>query len=916
MKHIGYRRLDTTVKKVIDLDDPAFLAANPEAAARITTAPDGTKNVLRWQCDEQFAALEIGERFSMNDYSHFCFWVYSEKATGTTVRLHFNLVPDNDRYIQGGSVGKTINVDFEGWKEFRVLRDHLTVAYPPPFFTSISLKSEGGYLTGKTPENVLYFTSFTAEMENLEIVASEDVDLCDESLYEPILQRFENATLGSPDVYEMKQYLNRVSEADKKAEAAWDLFKSTWCDGEKGKLFNLNIGREPWVDEPKITTLFTHLYFMALSYRLHGSKFEGNKELLCDIKKGLEYGYVNYYGENLYNSTLFGNWWPWWVGTPMHYVPLLVLLRHELGFEATKRYCKVMEFLMPFPYGSGCNMIDMTKFALLSGALAHNAERICRAKSFVMKDLDYFTDKFGGDGGFYEDGSFIQHNAHPYARGYGVSLIQALVSIMNFMQNTPFEFTEPSFNNQFRWVFENFRHQIFHKNFSANTAGRSVTRGQSEIDSCAALIVAFINMRSYAPSEYAPKLDSLIRRLMLNAENDFSYKAWAHAKYCTDLYSDDSIVPEPDYLTTRVFGRMARVAHHNKDFGAALSLSSPTISKYESINGENQQGWYFSDGFIFVYPYKTGYNFDGSFFCYGNPYLRPGVTANTATRNSVCIGTIHNASPYAGGVEMGKYGSAGFILKYDKTALVAKTHKSEKDINITAKKSWFFFDNEIVCVGTGVKDTSETEVNTCVDNRLWHENDRLSIDGKELTEGKITVKDPRYAHFTNMGGYVFLDTCELSFEKATHGNHRKADDEKTYDFAEILVKHGKGNESLNGSYAYAYLPEASEEETAKYSASPDVEILCASEKSHAVYEKALGIFAVNFFEADTVKCDLIAPAIEISAKTPCMVMICDGKAYLSDPTSSQTAVELAVNGKEFKIDTSEKNGKTFSFKLN
>lgn len=914
---IGYKKLPRAVDAWINLESKDFLDANPEAAKHISAAPDGTKNVLHWKCDEEFPTIDLGRRVSMGNHSHLCFKVYNKKATGTSVMIKLNLVADNDRYIQGGVCGKRLDLDFEGWKEFRILRDHLTVAYPPPFFDSVSLVAEGFGLTGKLPENEIYLTSITAEREQLEIIVPEGVDINSPELYEPMLEKYAATMNGTPDVWDYPQYIDRVEKGDEACEKVWAQFKETWCGGEKGKLFGFDIQRKPWVDEYNIMKMYQSLLAMTLSYTRHGSKFYQNAELLEDIKLGLEYMYKNYYGENLYTSTTYGNWWPWWIGTPGQYLGILVLLRHELGRELVVKYASTIKFLMPFPYGSGSNMLNMAKLTACAGALLYDAEYICTVKSFVMKDLDYFVDTYGGDGGFYRDGSFIQHSNHPYIRGYGLEFIRAIVNLMNLTQGSAFEFTEDCVDNQYRWIFENYRHQIVGKNFSACNAGREVTRGNSELYMCRDLFRNIIYMRSYAPPKWQGKLDSLIKAFMLKYNEDFSYLVWPHlAKYCVDLYNDDSVIPEEQPLCTRVFGRMARAVHHGEKYGATLSLSSKTIHKYESINKENEQGWYFSDGFLFMYPFDNDYDYDGHYFWHASPYLRASVTINTAERIAKNLSpSMPNASNYAGGVECGKYGSVGFILGYNNIAFERGTHKDKKDITIEAKKSWFFLDDEIVCLGSGIKDASGTPVITCVENRMWRENDTLTVGGKTLTPTAETEISAKYAHFTNMGGYVFLDENKVTYNKTTRGNYRNKDDKTTYDFAEIVIHHGVGDGTLNGSYAYAYLPTKTVQETAEYSKNPDFEIVQLNEKAHALYEKKLGIFAANFFEADTVKCVSIAPAIEISAKTPCSIMIKDGVLYVSDPTGELDEIELTVNGKKFSFNTKDTCGKTFSVNL-
>ncbi len=915
--HIGYKILPKTVKRITPFDDESFLERNPDIKSRLTVLPESDEKAFRWQGTDSVAPIDLGGTFTMNEYSHFCFKVYNEKATGTKLRLRFNLLPGHKQDIQGGIVGRVIELDFEGLKEFRILRDQVTVAFPPPPFVSISIQASGETMNANIPENVVYFSEMTLEKDNIKAVPDEGVDVASPEHYECILDKFEEQSIGNADVWDSPQYLKLVENGNALCDNVWKHFKETWCDGEKGKLFGCDIQRKPWVDEPKIMHMYEKLLTMAKAYARPKSKYFKNAELLADIKNALEYMYKYYFGENLYTSTTYGNWWPWDIGIPMQYLPTLVLLRRELGRELVCKYASTVKFLMPFPYGSGSNMLNMAKNALIAGALLYDAEYICRTKYFLLPELGYFVDTFGADGGFYEDGSFIQHTNHPYIRGYGVELMSALTPLMSCTQSTPFEFTEKCAENQYRWVFENFRPMIFFKNFSVANAGRGATRGTSEISSLKELCRYIIYMRSYAPESIKPKFDSLIRRFMLNFVDDLSYSVWpCLAKYCYNLYRDDSVVPEGEYLTTRVFNRMARVAHHNVNYGAALNMSSDKIHKYESINGENQEGWYFSDGFLMLYPYKTGYDYDGYFFFFASPYLRPGVTSNTAERVAKCIYPSYpNASPYAGGVECGKYGSAGFILAYDESVMYHATHKDVKDTKITAKKSWFFFDNEIVCVGSGIKDASGTPVVTCVENRKWREGDALNVDGNVVTPTEKTEMGASYAYFTNMGGYVFFDKNTLTFKKASNGNCRKADDERKFDFLEILIEHGIGDDDLNGFYAYAYLPEQSAKETARYAENPDVEILSVTETAHAVYEKTLDMLAVNFFEAGKIN----VKGFDIETESVCSLIIKDGKVYVSDPTGRLDTINLSitVNGKSTEISANTANtaGKTFVFDI-
>ena len=112
-----------------------------------------------------------------------------------------------------------------------------------------------------------------------------------------------------------------------------------------------------------------------------------------------------------------------------------------------------------------------------------------------------------------------------------------------------------------------------------------------------------------------------------------------------------------------------------------------------------------------------------------------------------------------------------------------------------ARKSNFFFDDEIVCVGTGISDSSDLPVETVLDNRLVRENDKLYINGtlveptpvfniEDYTPSDIYPTDTAVRaqdiYFDNMGGYLLEEESDIRY--------RINDNEKKY--LELTIPHG------------------------------------------------------------------------------------------------------------------------------
>ena len=66
------------------------------------------------------------------------------------------------------------------------------------------------------------------------------------------------------------------------------------------------------------------------------------------------------------------------------------------------------------------------------------------------------------------------------------------------------------------------------------------------------------------------------------------------------------------------------------------------------------------------------------------------------------------------------------------------------EVNTGAKKSWYFFDNEVVCLGAGIQSTSTYPVHTTVNQCFLKDGILVDKGGKEetLANGSYTLQAP------------------------------------------------------------------------------------------------------------------------------------------------------------------------------
>ena len=845
-------------------------------------------------------------------------------------------------YVELGGIGSTsLKPEHSGWLTYRIRTDSFSVKNPYPKALSI------GFSTSVNTE--IRITDIKLASPIYELTPPEGVSLSDASHYEYITDRYVLTQVGTPEqaVNPSAERQSRVVTIDDRCRRTLLKFPENFSPDTFCKLFGVEINLR---DNPSygdqddsvglgVRSFYNQINVMAIAYACYGGNYYKNADVLNKIKQCLEYGYKFLYGEPiLQNGKTWGDWYNWDIATPDHLLAVLCLIRDELTQAEINKYIAPYLALVSRPYGTASNLLQFCRQQVMAGALTNDAMRIMIASEQAqdaytnIDEIDASKPIIPTNDGFYSDGSFVQHNTIAYTGSYGMGLLGGTISLISLTAGGIFEPHGDTVQNHFNWIFDSFLSIIYGKSFFTTVNGRD-TLLDSDSSKTRLVVGHALSMIEYAPDDIKARLMSEVRALQLLFDDNFAADAPLHMiDFCIALKNDNTVAPAQMQEYGKVFGAMDRVAQHTSKYGVAIALSSTRIAKYESINTQNEAAWYQGDGMIYIYT--DGYDYSKNFYYYANPYLMPGTTVNTATRKYECLSpALLGTNAFSGGVQQGKYASAGFILSYNSNyAWVSNTFTNINDTKISAKKSYFMFDNEIVCIGSDITDKSGYDVLTVVENRLWRSDDVLSINGIAQSVTAVTVDahspqapqttvEARTMHFTNMGGYVFIRTDEngndkdqnvLSYAKVNNPFLEKGESQyasaaeiqslKNHreDFLEITINHGViGDEA--GKYAYVYLPEATVTETEDYYSNPDVEILTRS-TAHAVIEKTLGVVACNVFSRTAVNVNGFADytaLTKIDAKHPCSIMVTKNEdgSYLisvSDPTQLNTSTELDI----------------------
>ncbi|MBI5692066.1 MAG: polysaccharide lyase 8 family protein [Verrucomicrobia bacterium] len=615
-------------------------------------------------------------------------------------------------------------------------------------------------------------------------------------------------------------------------------------------------------DSSHVSTNFSRLRAMALAYATAGSTLQGNAALRADILGGLDWMYANRYNET---KAIYDNWWDWEIGSPKLLVDAAVLMSADLSPAQLAAYMRAVEKFVPSATtpaagGSsgtftGANRMDKIYVVAIRGLLVKDAAKLRAARDAFSNLFLYVS---SGDG-FYVDGSFIQHNRHPYTGSYGAALMSAIAPVLALLngpnadsaEGSTWRVTDPNLANIFRWIFESYEPVIYRGGMMAMLQGRAISRsGTSEHGLGHGLMLNFLRLSELAPEADRARIRALLRGW---AESDTSRSFVSSAPLpliaeVQQLLTDPAVTPRGELRGNFVFGSMDRIVHLGPGFGVGLSLSSSRIYTYESINAENLRGWHTGDGLLYLYNGDLPHYSD-SYWPTVNPRRLPGTTVDaTQTRANGSGQSTNPAFNWVGGVSLGRHGAAGMQLDGWNNTL-------------TAKKSWFLFEHEIACLGSGITSTDNRPIETTVENRLLNTagTGAFTVDGvaQPATLGwSAVLAEPRWAHLAGRTagadiGYYFPAPGTLNaLREARTGawseiNSGGSTSPITRNYLTLWFSHG-ANPS-NATYAYFLLPNRSAAETADFAASLTLTVLENSTSIQAVRHATLGITAANFW---------------------------------------------------------------------
>jgi chondroitin AC lyase len=496
----------------------------------------------------------------------------------------------------------------------------------------------------------------------------------------------------------------------------------------------------------------------------------------------------------------------------------------------------------------------------VDGLLRGNTARIREVVSRVSGEILAYAGE-----GIQSDLSFQQHNfggkRNYYSGHYGLILAQDTAQVMRWAAGTDFAFGNVAVDQELRFLLDHLQWLTRGDAFDVASMGRMVT---------------YPNQHANAPLMLQ---DALADMLPLDRRADELWSA-------IDRYNFG--VTDANALSgNKSLWRSDAAIHERPEMLTTLRMLSSRTLRPETAAGSNTRGYFEGDGFtLFLQDGDELGSLGGQDVVQVWDWQRvPGTTVqhNGNIPYYDLFKTTTNASGSSnvvGSVSDGTYGTA--LMDYRRGG-----------VSLTAKKSWFFFDDEVVALGADIDDANAASPVYTSLNQV-------------LLDGPVTVQDAAGRRTLDLGGsdslsglswiqhdnlgYVNLDpTSRLTVQAKTQSGGGAS-----LPVFSAWVDHGA--RPLNKTYAYAVVPGVSPDDLGAYAANSPISILSNTATVQAVRHAGLGMTQVAFFAAGAT---WINDTTWVAVNQPALLMIREVNGDLqitaADPRQSAASLTIDVN---------------------
>ncbi len=597
---------------------------------------------------------------------------------------------------------------------------------------------------------------------------------------------------------------------------------------------------------------------LSHAYRKSHTRYYEDRKTRKALKRALDFWFEN--------DFICENWWWNQIGTPDRMVSVLLIMDDELTDKEIEQAAPIVGRANLDAWGARPGG-DLIKIAGILGKYAlfkRDEETLKTVVNTMANEIQYAVDR-----GTPDDIRGLQTDLSFHHRGdrvnntlsYGLQFAAIFAEWAAKIGDTKYRFPDQNFRLLVDYYLDGICKMMVHGTFpDLGAKNRSISRTGALHPHGPEVPKNLILAGNYRNEELA----KIIQIRNRNAEPDLQHSTFF---WQSEYYSHQ----RPDY------------------FSSVRMYSTRNRSMEEPYNGEGLKNHHLGEGSNFIYTSGIEY-FD--IFPLFDWQKIPGTTVaqrpSLPPENQI---QREGLSDFVGGVTNGRLGAAIFDFKspyYD----------------LKAKKAWFFFDDEYVCLGAGISSTLADPIVTTI-NQTWQIGPVTAMqDGKisELEKGPHTLRNTSWVMHKDIA-YIFPTerTLSISNEERTgtwFSINRQNDSPKEEVKGNVFtawIDHG--NQVTDATYQYIVVPEIERKGIENYENDLPIQILSNTPEIQAVRNKRLDVTQIIFHNPGKLR---ITENVHVISAQPCMVMLEDLETdsvsmTLSDPSRKLETLTILIN---------------------
>lgn len=671
-----------------------------------------------------------------------------------------------------------------------------------------------------------------------------------------------------------------------KKRVVTELMKPEVDDNEVSKLVESikKDGTWPGIDYGNVSREgFEHRYhsgnmvILARSYKNRSSKHYKKKKVKATINLALKNWVENDY--------FCDNWWHNQIGTTNSLVTLMMIVGNELDKTLVDKAQPIIGRAHTDAPGArpGGDRIKIAGIQAKNCLFLGNDEKFNEVVTIIESEIKYsewvgakygygfrhiptgFSNrKMGGRGIQYDNSFHHRVDGVNNTLSYGLSYASAFAEWADYTTGTKFKFSDEKLAGLIDYFLDGVcKTAVFGKYPDAGSKNRSISREGALRAYNSSLPEKLIKVSDYRKNELQEIIDIRIKG---------KKPTLSHATYY--WHSEHFTIQRPDWFTSV---RMYSTRTHNME---------------EPYNSEGFFNHHRGDGTNHISVTGDEYVDIATVFDYQKI---PGTTVMQkpempSAKELQKLGVTE----FVGAVTDGKYGTASFDFRSPHDPLIAR-------------KSWFFFDDEYVCLGAGISSkNNEFPVVTTLNQCLLRDDVTVSASGTKsiLEKGAKQIENIDWIYQDKVG-YVFPNPTAVNIKSSEVSGswyriNKQTDspkDEIKLDVFKAWIDHGK--RPSEQTYEYIVVPATSVEKLEQNASKNNIKILSNTPELQAVSHSGLNICEAVFYKTGEVQ---VTDNIKMSCDSPGIVIIkTEGQNILeisaSDPNRELRKMSLSVSVK-------------------